>query len=153
SFQGPAGLAKFKKDLDQFIKSTKAKDFSGKGAPRLVLFSPIANEKLNDPNLPDRAANNANLEKYTPAMAEAAEANNVPCIDLFALSQRLYAQAARNQQSLTWNGYHLTEAGNKALAPEIFRELFGETAPSDHLEKLRAAVNDKNAEWFARYRT
>jgi glucose/arabinose dehydrogenase len=151
SFQGPAGLAKFKKDLDQFIKNTKAKDFSGKGAPRLVLFSPIANEKLSDPNLRDPAANNANLEKYTAAMTEVAQANHVPCVDLFALSRRLYAQA--NQQSLTWNGYHLTEAGNKTLAPEIFRELFGETAPSDHLEKLRAAVNDKNAEWHARYRT
>jgi glucose/arabinose dehydrogenase len=86
-------------------------------------------------------------------MAEVAQANQVPLVDLFALSQRLYGQAARDKQWLTFNGYHLTEAGDKVLAPEIFRELFGETAPSDHLDKLRAAVNEKNAEWHARYRT
>ena len=62
SFQGKDGLAKFKSDLDQFLKETKAKDYSGQGAPRLVLFSPIANEKINDPDLPDPAANNANLQ-------------------------------------------------------------------------------------------
>src|SRR5262249_25970454 len=152
-FQGAKGLEKFKKDLDQFLKNTKAKDYSGKGTPRLVLFSPIAHEKLSDPNLPDPKANNANLEKYAAAMAEVAQANNVPLVNLFTLSQRLYAQGARDKQALTCNGYHLTEAGNKTLAPEIFRELFGETAPSDHLEKLRAVVNEKNAEWHARYRT
>src|SRR5713226_976812 len=53
SFKGQPGLDKFKQDLDKFVKDTKGKDYSGKGAPRLVLFSPIANEKLNDPNLPD----------------------------------------------------------------------------------------------------
>ena len=39
SFQGGDGLDKFKSDLDKFLKETKAKDYSGKGAPRLVLFS------------------------------------------------------------------------------------------------------------------
>ena len=60
SFKGPAGLEKFKADLDKYLKDTKAQNYSGKGAPRLVLFSPIANEKIDDPNLPDPAANNAN---------------------------------------------------------------------------------------------
>src|SRR4051812_25523190 len=40
SFKGQSGLEKFKKDLDKFLKDFKMKDFSGKGAPRLVLFSP-----------------------------------------------------------------------------------------------------------------
>ncbi len=43
SFKGDAGLAKFKTDLDAFIKDIRAGDYSGKGSPRLVLFSPIAN--------------------------------------------------------------------------------------------------------------
>src|SRR5262249_4732649 len=45
SFKGYAGLEQFRKELDKFLKETHAKDYSGKGAPRIVLFSPIANEK------------------------------------------------------------------------------------------------------------
>jgi glucose/arabinose dehydrogenase len=153
SFKGAAGLDRFKQDLDKFLKNTTAKNYSGKSAPRLVLFSPIANEKLNDPNQPDPAANNANLQLYTAAMAEVAKANGVPFVDLFSLSQRLYAQAAKQGQSLTFNTLHLTEAGDKALAQEIFPALLNEKPPAANLEKLRAAVLEKNAEWHARYRT
>lgn len=153
SFKGPAGLDKFKKDLDQFLKDTKTKNYSGKGAPRVVLFSPIANEKTNDPNLPDPKSNNANLQIYTAAMAEVAKAQGVPFVDLLSVSQRLYTQAARAGRPLTINSFLLTEAGDKLLAPEVFRALFNETAPAGNLEKLRAAVNEKNAEWHARYRT
>ncbi len=153
SFKAEAGLDQFKQDLDKFVKDTKAKNYSGKGAPRLVLFSPIANEKINDPNLPDPTANNANLQKYTTAMAEVAKANDVPFVDLFTMSQRLYTPAAKPGQSLTFNTLHLTEAGDKALALEIFQALFNAKPPTGNLEILRAAVNDKNAEWHARYRT
>ena len=153
SFQGKDGLANFKSDLDRFLKETKAQDYSGRGAPRLVLFSPIANEKINDPDLPDPTANNANLELYTAAMGEVAKANDVLFVDLFTVSQRLYAEAARQGRTLTFNTFLLTEAGNQALAPEIFKALFHEPAPKGNLEKLRATVLDKSEEWHARYRT
>jgi len=153
SFKGDAGLDKFKRDLDKFLKETKAKNYSGGGAARVVLFSPIANEKSNDPNLPDPAPNNINLQKYTAAMAHVAEAVEVPFVDLFTVSQRLYAEAAKQGRSLTFNTLHLTEEGNKRLAPAIFRALSGEDPPAGRLEKLRAAINEKNAEWHARYRT
>jgi len=153
SFKGEAGLAKFKQDLDKFLKETKAKNYSGKGAPRIVLFSPIANEKSNDPNLPDPTANNANLEKYTAAMADAANSNDVPFVNLFTISQTLFANAAKKKQALTCNTLHLTEAGDKLLAPEISRALFNEKPPTRNVEKLRAAILEKNAEWHARYRT
>ncbi len=153
SFKGDAGLDKFKQDLDKFVKDTKAANYSGKGAPRLVLFSPIANEKLSDPNMPDPAANNANIQKYTAAMAEVAKANDVPLVDIFAISKRLYTEAAAKGQALTFNTFLLTEAGDKALAPEVFQALFGAQLPVGKLDKLRAAVNVKNAEWHARYRT
>jgi len=153
AFAGDAGLAKFKQNLGKFIQHTKAANYSGKGAPRLVLFSPIANEKLEDPNQPDPTANNASLQKYTAAMAEVAKANDVPFVDLFSISQRLYAPAAKQKQSLTFNTFLLTEAGDRALAPEIFQALFNGKAPLGRLDKLRAAVLDKNAEWHARYRT
>src|SRR5439155_9967810 len=135
------------------LKDTRTKNYSGKGAPRLVLFSPIANEKINDPDLPDPKANNSNLKLYTAAMAEVAKANDVLFVDLFTVSQRLYAEAAKQGHSLTFNTFLLTEAGDKALAPEIFQALFNEKAPTGHLEKLRGSVLDKNEQWHARYRT
>jgi len=153
SFKGDAGLDKFKQDLDKLLKEMKAKDYSGKGSPRIVLFSPIANEKINDPNQPDPTGNNVNLQKYAAAMAEVAKANGVLFVDLFTVSQQLYAQAAKRGRPLTFNTLHLTDAGNKALAMEIFQILFNEKPPAGKLQKLREAVNDKNAEWHARYRT
>ena len=83
SFAGKAGLEPFKKDLEAFIKHTLGQKYNGKSAPRLVLFSPIAHENLHDRNLPDGEENNKRLELYTAAMAEVAEANNVPFVDLF----------------------------------------------------------------------
>src|SRR5262249_58443464 len=53
SFAGEKGLAKFKSDLESFIRHTRAQKYNGKTAPRLVLFSPIAHENLRDRNLPD----------------------------------------------------------------------------------------------------
>ncbi|NDA68128.1 MAG: dehydrogenase, partial [Verrucomicrobia bacterium] len=121
SFRGDAGLEKFKADLDTFVKETKAKNYSGKAAPRLVLFGPLAAEKSSDPNLPPVDATNANLKKYSAVVADVAKANDVAFVDLFAISLDGYAQAAKQKKALTFNTIHLTEAGDKALAPEIFR--------------------------------
>jgi len=154
SFAGPAGLDKFKKDLDEFIKHTLDQKYNGKNAPRLVLFSPIAHENLHDRNLPDGTENNKRLELYTAAMAEVAKANQVLFVDLFQATRDLYAKAAK---PLTINGIHLTEPGNHLLAEVIDRALFPNLAPPRRdlpaLEKLRQAVRDKNFYWFNRYRT
>ncbi len=153
SFKGAEGLDKFKGDLDKFLKEMAKQNFSGKGAPRVVLFSPIANEKHRDPNFADPAANNANLQLYTVAMADVAKANDVQFVDLFTPSQDVFKEAAAKGQSLTINGLHLTEAGEKALAPLAFRALFGESAPEGDLAKLHDAVLDKSWQWHQRYRT
>jgi len=153
SFKGYDGLNQFKAELGLFLKETKAKNYSGRGNPRIVLFSPIANEKMRDPNFADPAANNTNLENYTAAMAEVAKANDVQFVDLFHPSLELFTTAAQKKQSLTVNGLHLTPEGNKALAPIQFQSVFGEKAPAGNFEKLRAAIIDKNTEWHARYRT
>jgi len=154
SFAGDAGLAQFKTDLERVIKHTTSQNYSGKGNARLVLFSPIAAEPSNDPNRPVAAPLNANLKKYSAAMAEVAKANNVPFIDLHTPSEQLFAAAAKARQTLTFNSVHLSEAGDKALAPEAFRALFGETAPdAAKLDKLRSAVLEKNYDWHQRYRT
>ncbi len=152
SFAGPEGIAKFKADLDAFLKDKLKGNFSGKGASQVVLFSPIAAEKMPDPNLTDPTANNRNLAAYTQAMAEVAKADGVLFVNLFTASQQLYASA---KQPLTCNGIHLTEAGNRALAPLIVAAAFAAPAPgpSAQLEKLRAAVVEKSETWHNRYRT
>ncbi|MFM7101090.1 MAG: SGNH/GDSL hydrolase family protein, partial [Verrucomicrobiota bacterium] len=153
SAAGPEGLPKFRADLAKFLQETRQKNYSDKGFPRVVLFSPIAQERHPDPNYADPTAANARLQAYTAAMAEVARANGVPFVDLFAATTRLYAQAAGRGQPLTWNGFFLTDAGDRALAPVIFQDLFGQPAPAFNIEKLRLAVNEKNAQWHQRYRT
>jgi putative heme-binding domain-containing protein len=154
SFAGEKGLAKFRQDLDAFVKQTLRAKYNGKDAPRLVLFSPAAHENLHDPNLPDGAANNQRLEAYTAAMAEIARANHVPFVDLFRASKELYTRAAR---PLTLNGVHFTEQGNQKLAEAIDRDLFpkadGPARTTEQMEKVRQAVLDRNFYWFNRYRT
>jgi len=151
SFAGSAGIPKFKEDLARMLSHIKAGKYNGKEAPRLVLFSPIAAEKADDPNLPDPDEKNENMRNYKTAMAEVAKANGVPFIDLMTISGQLYKKAAPKR--LTMDTVHMTEAGDKLIAPEMFRALFDEAAPGGNLEKLRSAINDKNAEWHARYRT
>jgi putative heme-binding domain-containing protein len=153
SFGDAAGLPKFKKDLESFIEHTLQQKYNGKSAPRLVLFSPIAHENLNDRNLPDGSANNKRLELYTATMAEVARAKNVPFVDLFHPTRELYAKATT---PLTTNGIHLNEHGNHLLAEVIDRALFPNGASpqrdTERLEKVRQAVRDKNFYWFNRYR-
>jgi putative heme-binding domain-containing protein len=154
SFAGKAGLPKFKNDLDGFVKHTLKQKYNGQGAPRLVLFSPIAHEPPHDRNLPDATAANKRLEAYTAAMAEVAKANGVPFVDLFHPTQALYAKAT---EPLTINGIHLSERGDEELAKVIDQALFpGAPAPkreTERLEKTRQAVLDRNFYWFNRYRT
>lgn len=153
SFRGPAGLDGFKQSLVQFLQHVRSQRYNGQGAPRILLFSPIAHESMTDPDLPRPEANNTNLRLYTQAMAEVSKAEGVGFVDLFALSNQLYREAAARGRSLTFNGIHLTEDGNRDLARAIERALFSVAAPAGDLERLRAAINDKNAEWHARYRT
>ena len=161
SFAGAAGLPKFRADLTKFIKAASEQNYSGKGHPRIVLFSPIANEKHPDPNYPDPAANNANIKQYVEAMRDVAQANHVQFVDLFQPSVQLFADAARQKRALTINGMHLTESGDEIIARVIYRVLFGEETkvnlvasdPPGQMAKLRLAVNEKNEQWHARYRT
>ena len=153
SVKGPDGVAKFRADLDKELKHLKSTDFSGRGAPRVVLVSPIANERHRDPNFPDPTANNRNLELYAAAMAEVARENDVQFVEILQASRKLFAEAAARNRSLTVNGLYLNDEGDRSLAPVLFDGLFHEKAPRGNREKLRAAINEKSAQWHARYRT
>lgn len=152
SFKGDAGLDAFKMELGKYLKDLQSRKFNGESAPRVILFSPIAQEKGTDPNWPDPTANNRNLRNYTAAMAEVARENDVQFVDLYAPSEKLFAKA---KSPLTHNGIHLSTDGYHELAPVIYEAVFGKDAPAedDRFEKVRTAVRIKNEMWLSRYRT
>ncbi len=151
ALRGTEGLSQFEQDLAEMLEGMKGQKYNGKTPPRIVVFSPIAHEDLDDPNLPDGTANNQKLARYTRAMAGVCAEKGVPFVDLFHPSQKLYAAS---DTPLTMNGVHLLEPGNRKLAEIIDRTLFGDrpTPNEDDLERLRQAVLDRNLHWFSRYR-
>ena len=153
SFKGSAGLAGFKEDLTNFIVEAQAMNYGGDGAPRIVLISPIANERHRDRNFHVPSENNTNIELYTRAMSEVASEQGVGFVNLFEPSRELFAAAAEQNSSLTINGLHLGDDGNELLAPVVFEGLLGEPAPEGDFEELRSAINEKNHHWHQRYRT
>ena len=90
--------------LGAWIDDTRGRQYNGESAPRIVLFSPIAHEYLDDPNLPDGRANNERLIRYSAATREVAEQKGVPFVDLYAASAGLYSSAG---QPMTMNGVRL----------------------------------------------
>lgn len=152
SFAGPAGLAKFKQDLEDFIKASTTTKYNGNEAPRLVLLSPIAHEDLKNPHITDGKKNNENIKLYTDAMAELARKHGIVFADLFAASNQLYETSA---SPLTINGIHLNDEGYRLLAPKIELALFGpppSAAPKADLKALQAAIQEKNLQFFYDYR-
>ena len=78
SFGGPAGLAKFQSDLENFIRETTTTNYNGKSPPQLVLLSPIANENLHAPcGSLTAGENNDNIKLYADALAAAADKHHV----------------------------------------------------------------------------
>jgi len=141
---------KFKEALYKWIDETNGKKYNGKSAPRIVLFSPIPVEDLDDPNFPDGKERNKSLQAYSTAMAEVAKDKKLEFVNLYEGIQSHLGQ----KKKLTHNGIFLKDWGNMALARVIFKELFGEDAPKNDkkIDKIREAVLDKNWHWFNRYR-
>ncbi len=152
SFAGKEGLQSFRNDLESFIKKTLARKYNGESSPRLVLFSPIAYEDLQNPNLPDGKELNQRLALYASAMADVAKENRIHFVDLFSISQKLYADS---KKPLTINGIHLNTTGNEEIARAIDQALFKEQPErsTERMEKIRQAVKERNFYWFNRYRT
>ena len=152
SFDGEAGLATFEQELKDFIEHSRQQNYSGKGAPRLVLLSPIAHEDIGDPNLPDGSATNPNLDLYTTAMASVAADTKTPFVDLFKLSRDLYSSSDKPRK-LTTNGIHLSDYGYKVFAPALCSALFGKSANYDAISPaLMAEIAEKDFQYFHRYR-
>lgn len=150
SFAGGEKLPVFKRRYTEMIESYQGLKPNGATAARLVLFSPIAHEDLNDSNLPDGSENNARLAQYAEVIGEIAASKSLPFVDLFSATQSLYQT---NSEPLTINGVHLNEEGNRQVAEVIAQALLGKrTRATGSLEPLRTAILDKNWHWFNRFR-
>lgn len=146
SFEGKAGLANYKAELDAFIKWTLQQKYNGTSAPQLVIVSPIAFEDLSAKyDLPNGKKENENLLLYTNAMKEVADKNKVLFVDAFAPSQKWYAES---KEDLTIDGSQLNAEGYKKLGVLLVDKIFGKaSAKAKDRELVHAAVNEKNWMW------
>ncbi len=166
SWGGEAKLEAFRKTLDAQLKHMLGQKYNDESPPRIVLFSPMAMELLDDPNLPSAehvAQVNERLAMYTEAMREVAKQNQVLFIDLFAPSRRFGEQppSADNTpgRPFTINGIHQNERGDLWIAQTALDQLIGTDRPAEKgeawqekLQPLRKAVLEKSWYWFHRYR-
>ncbi len=148
SFGDQPHVATFASDMKKLVEHTKQQDYSGNGAPRIVLVSPIAFETTGDPNLPDGADHNRRLQLYTAAIASVAKETAVGFVDLFNPTAQLFDS---RDERLTLNGAHLNDAGYRELAPILMQGLFGD-GDDFFDQQLKTEIDDKNFHWWHRYR-
>ncbi len=144
SFDGAAGVAKFKADYNRVLDTIER---VAPGA-RLILLSPLRHEALGAP-WPEPTAHNSQLALYAKAVGEIAAARHVRFISLFDL---LPARSPAGGEKLTDNGLQPTPHGYRVIAEVIEDQLFGDTQrgawrTSVQTEALRQAILRKN-EWF-----
>jgi lysophospholipase L1-like esterase len=164
SFEGEAGVAQFEKDLATWLRANLAATYNGKTPPRIVLISPTAHERLARLPRIDVAARNRELARYTEAMRKVAGEMKVGFVDLHTPTVSLTggtevppAQGV-GVVSLTINGIHLTEHGDRvvgrllvdALTAGAARE--ATAAEVKRLDELRALIHEKNQQFFYRFR-
>ena len=126
SFAGEAGLEKFERDLDTFLTELQMGKFNGKTLPRIVLVSPIATEQGG-------GNRNANLTAYTSVMAKVAKARAIQFADLFSPTRKWMAE--NKGRTLTFNGIHLTEYGDRIVSRTL-----AEALGLEMMKRLRKAV-------------
>jgi lysophospholipase L1-like esterase len=128
SFDGERGLDRFEAGLQRLIDDlaiTKAE---------LVLVSPLRHEHLPKP-LPDPAAHNRDLERYTRRIEQVAKQRQLPFVDLF--DGVIGTSMVQPGQSLTDNGLHLRARGYLKLS-KVFQDRLGWTGARPQVELTAA---------------
>ena len=153
SFEGETGVPQFEKDLEAYVATHRAAAYNGKTAPRIVLVSPIAHEKLDRLVHVDVDGRNRELARYTEAMRRVAVRLDVPFADVY--TPTLQAMAAA-KSPLTVNGMHLNDEGDRVFARILLDALglkAGTVVPRGKaFTDLRASVSEKNRLFFLRWR-
>jgi lysophospholipase L1-like esterase len=151
SYQGEAGLAPFRKQLEKLCDDLRKAAASGQADAsvkpadvRLVLVTPHRFETA------DADARNASLASYSQAIRDVAMAKRAGLVDLFS---QLPATAPPGEK-LTENGVHLSNAGY-AQAARVFAAASGREPSADFAarsETIRKHVIAKNTLFFHRWR-
>lgn len=152
SFQGEAGLANFKAELDAFLKHSLSMRYNGITPPKMAIVSPIAYEDLSAiMDVPDGKEINKNLSLYTEGMKEVCEENKVLFVDAFTPSQGWYKDS---KDPLTIDGSQMNDAGYQKLGVLLADKIFGkESAKSGtNREMVHKAVKEKNFMWLDDYK-
>jgi len=126
SFAGKAGLAEFKKQLNAFIASHRARKYNGRSAVRLVLVSPIAYENLGT-RTPRWQERNREISAYGRLMNETAANTGVLFIDLYGPTAEL--MEGKDTPKLTDNGINLNAYGYWCVSRALADALLPGTAP------------------------
>ena len=143
SFEGEAGLSHFVEGYNALL------DDLAKTQAKVWLVSPNRHEDLGRP-LPDPAAHNAQLKMYTDAIATIAEKRGYGFVNLFGILPD--GMKENPPHALTNNGMHFSDYGARRFATAMVTGLGLPTASGEPSEKLRAVVNQKNREYFYRWR-
>jgi hypothetical protein len=178
AFGAKPGLAPFRTELTALLKKAASLERTGKAPLRVVVCGPMAVAPAADPagEAPATPTLNASRKLYSETAAAIAAEAGVSFVDLFTLTQELFATAPQRSALLpsrwgapasalqTPTGYLSAEA-HRLLAPKFFHALLGETPPNlpaepvagaaagtNPADSLRAAVSARHAEWQARYR-
>jgi putative membrane-bound dehydrogenase-like protein len=175
----PMSAPRFKRELAQLMDTIV--EISGKDTNvRFILLSPIRHEDLRKfkPGLPDPAAHNQLLGRYTKAIEELASERKARFVNLFEShpensganpSDRTPEAPAHLDDAVTSNGIHLNERGYASIAQKINASLFPTVAdpnvsasglanaqPPSHgfigYEPFHAAILRKNELFFHRWR-
>lgn len=147
SFDGEAGLQRYKDELDAFIKYTLQQHYNGVSAPQLAIVSPIAFEDLSAKyDLPDGKRENQNLALYTQAMKEVAETNKVLFVDMYTPFKKLFD---KGDQQWTIDGLQLNDEGYQKFSLLLTDAVFGKEKVRDdsHRTLVHEAVMEKNWMW------
>lgn len=151
AFKGRDSLANFKRDLHHFLAHLQQQQYNGKGAPQVILVSPIAHERLGG-LLPDPTAHNKNLSAYTKGMREVAHQLGISFIDLYEPTRKLMK---RSDEPLTTNGIHLNDDGYREVSKMMASALdFPVSAWEEnlHATRLKELVKKKNQHFFYRFK-
>ena len=146
SFDTRPGLPPFESRLGTFLKHLSSQAYNGKGAARVVLLSPAANEDIAA--VKAGTHNNGALAKYTQMMREVAGEQAVGFVDVFAPTLIEFDRADSQNTS---DGHSLNAQGHAFFARAAFKGMFG-SGPPEIDEAVRSRVVAKATQFFYRYR-
>ena len=151
AFKGLDSLEQFKKQMMRFLSHLQQQRYNGSSAPKVILVSPIAHEKLGG-FLPDPSVHNKNLRLYTEGMRQIAKALGIPFIDLFDPTSKLMESGS---DSLTSNGIHLNDRGYSKVS-EMMAAAMGfpilSLTPDLHANSLIKVITIKNKHFFYQFK-